>query len=461
MRRSLVLAIATLAACDPTPAMPDAPTLEGPDAAPPDLGAPPCTLEAPEASVRIDARSDRGALPSLQGFLHGLDPTPGSTASLDAELVGAFAPRFWRIGTGADVILPRIRGFGATITFVVSDGYADLRGGYSSARPWEDWAGYDAYVDALAEANVAEGRPITYYDVWGEPQGGTPWLGSYDDLLTLFARTITRIRAIDPEARFVGPSYDDFFGEVDGHGAVELLADLDRLHGLRLEAVSWHELGARSPDDLPERVQALRAELARVLPGHAPELHVNEYAGPADHLLPGAAVVWLHALHEADVDVASRACWDVPGEGWSDCWAGLNGLLRPDGRTPQHSYHSHRAYAELVGHRWLATEPSDPRIVALAVSRGDDVLVLSGRAGGALEGRAVVVRFEIEGLEPSPHDALLELRRVPIDGIPGPLLETVDSRCVAHVEGGRLAISIPDYADGSAVSLRVPDPPSE
>lgn len=435
------LACLQLLACNPT----DGPDTEAVDAmVPRDAPSLPCEGGAPEVTLRIDAASDRGPLRSLQGFLNGLDP---STTLLDEATVAALAPRFWRFGTGRDAVSARIGRFGAVLTFVVSDRYAELRGGYANARPFEDWPGYEAYLDELASWNVAMGHPVTYFDVWGEPQGGTPWLGTYDQLLELFTRTHARMRAIDPEARFVGPSYDAFDGMVEGHTFLDFLVDLDA-RGVRLDAVSWHELGGAPPESLPTRVAELRDALAAALPGSPLELHVSEYSGPGDHLIPGAAVIWLHYLTEAGVDSANRACWDVPGAGYSDCWAGLNGLLGPDGRTPQHTYFAHRYYAELVaasvaGGRHLDTLASDPRFVGLAVADTTHVRILTGRAGGALEGRTLDVGLELEGIDSisGAHDVEVEIRQIPIEGIPGPLAPPPTERCRLTITDGRAALT--------------------
>lgn len=420
-----------------------------------------CAAGASGPAITVDGASDLGALRSLQGFLNGINPAPGNAERFDDAVVGALRPAFWRFGTGSDVVFDKIARFGATLTYVVSDGYADSRGGYDLARPWEDWTGYEAFVTAAARANLTAGRPIRYFDVWGEPQGGTPWRGSYDQLVELFARTIAAVRAVDPAVKVIGPSYDDFLGTFDGHSFGDLIVELDRRFQRRLDGISWHELGNQPVEDVPRHADLLRQGLASALPGYAPELHVNEYAGPTQHLLPGWAVGWLHYLTVADVDVASRACWNVGDEGWSDCWAGLDGLLRPDNRTPQHTYWAHRYYAELVGQVHLSTTATDPHVVGLAVRvPATGVLrVLTGRFVATPPGPSAAVTLRVTGL---PDGISVDVATFEISsaGVPGPLAAPISAgSCRATATGGQVEVGVPTYADGAAIYFELTPAP--
>src|SRR5262249_33105839 len=97
------------------------------------------------------------------------------------------------------------------------------------------------------------------------------------------------------------------------------------------------------------------------------EIHIDEYAGPLYHRLPGWMVGWLYYFEKANVDVAVKACWDVneQGKSWSDCWAGLNGLLSQDNSTPQPVYWAYKYYADMKNVRVQSTTTA-PQTVALA-----------------------------------------------------------------------------------------------
>lgn len=339
------------------------------------------TLPADRAEVVVEIGSTQGPVRYLQGFLNGLDPAPASTATFDEGLIRALRPRFWRIGTGAGSVYPRLQGFGPTFTVVLSDLYADFKGSYARARPFDDWAEYEGVIaQAVTGARDAQ-LDIGYWEVWGEPQGGTPWLGSYDQLLELYDRTYRVVKGILPAARVIGPAYDDFEGNLEGRGFGQLLLDLDQRYGVRLEAISWHELGAQPPRLIPEHAARVREFVAAAFPGSTPELHVNEFANSADSHFPGATVAWLYYLMAAQIDVATRACWPVPAaRPFSGCWAGLNGLLLADNRTPTPIYWVHRAYADFADSTRLVDRSSDERNLAIAaVDQGGTVRVLLGR----------------------------------------------------------------------------------
>ncbi len=446
-RRSLLLSVlATIGACGgAAPATPDAHAVDA-------MAGGPCPTDSPAITITVDLAHPGPPLRSLQGFLNGVDPAPGSTAVLDEPTVRALAPAYWRFGTGGSTVFPKIAGFGATLTYILSDGYADSRGGYGNARPWQDWAGFEAHVAAVARTNVDAGRPIRYFDVWNEPQGGTPWLGTYDQLLECYDRTVRAVRAVDPQARFVGPSFDDLGGNVGGHSLGDLLIDLDARYGIRLDAVSWHELGAYPPTELPAHAALVREFLAQRLPGATPELHVNEYASPRDHQLPGWTIAWLAGLTAAGIDVATRACWDDPA-GWSDCWAGLDGLLGRDNRTPQANYWAHRLYAGLPGSPALPVTSTDPRATALAVARSAGAArVVAGRFVMTPPGPAATVGVELIGLPATTVGVVAARTLVPAQT--GPMAAPLDlGTCRAEVVGGRAVIVTTAVPDGAALGL--------
>lgn len=409
------------------------------------------------ATIAIRAGAPLGPLPYLQGFLNGINPAPGNTERFADDAVMALKPAFWRFGSGAGTVYPKIRGFGARLTLVLSDVYADSKGGYSNARPFDNWLEYEKTIrDAVTNA-VAAGVDIAYWDVWGEPQGGTRWLGSYDQLLELYQRTAKIVLSVLPAAKLVGPSFDNFAGTLQGKSAGDLIVDLDARYKLRLAAISWHELGAQPPEELPAHTAAMRSFLAGHLADYAPEIHVNEFSGPADHLQPGSTVGWLHYLTAAGVDVATRACWDVPDRPpWSDCWAGLDGLLRPDNKTPTSTYWVHRHYADLKGTRTLPTIPSDARIVALAgVDAARAMHVLLGRLEAPSAPAVRPVVLSIEGLGAGTRwtvtSSLVPAQPVPA-ALPAP---TVFPECHASAASRTLTLRLAEVPNGASMLLRL------
>jgi hypothetical protein len=367
-------------------------------------------------TLRIDAAGDLGPVTLRHGFLHGLD----GTAGYDEAKVAALRPRNWRLAKAqsyqfAAALDPRI-------TYELAAPFAWARGGFPAVSPWEDWAEWEGYVRTRVSQILAafpEDRPA-FWDIWNEPDHPHFWHGSQDQLLELFARTVTAVREVDASARFVGPSVAWY--RRGGPGVADVVAFLDQLdarYGLRLDAVAWHENHTATPDVIVANARSIRQDLAaRFGPDYRPELHVNEHLGTEVHSSPGWNVGHLYYLEQARIDAWMRACWDVtspaPAGGvvrWNDCWAGLNGLFMADGLTEQPAYWVLLAYAETEGETRLPVTSSTHTTTALA-SRDEAsrrIRLLVGRHGGSARS---ALRLQLAGW-PWPGPVIARAARIP------------------------------------------------
>ena len=356
--------------------------------------------------ITVQANGDLGPFPALaSGFIHGLD----ENGSLEHSAVAPLVPEYWRLYKY--VTYEFAAAYDAKIAFELANSYAWAHGGFPNAHPWDDWAGWEQYVTnqwATIRFTFPDDRPA-FWDVWNEPDLAYFWSGTYEQLLELYARTITRLRTLEPGAKIVGPSvarYDETANDV--RDVVQFAFDLDRLYGVRLDALSWHENdsgvfgdGADKPEDIVDHAASIRTRLPVFLPpDYQPELHVNEYAGNRVHLSPGYNVGYLYYLMEAEVDWASRSCWTVisqgtpPSQAWSDCWSGLDGLHMEDGSTPQIAYW---VYEEAVrmrdGVRLPTTIPAlRTNVLASRIDSSEEVRLLVGRHEQINPLRDVLVR---------------------------------------------------------------------
>lgn len=415
---------------------------------------------APFSRVTVDAGQELGSPKLMLGFLHGLDHRGFDTKNYSSSHIADLKPKFWRIGVNsalsnykvAKAIDPNIK-----ITLVISDIYADgLKGGYRKVRPWEDWNAYERDIKLIMKKASESGMHIDYWDVWSEPDHASYWPGSCDQFFELFKRTYQIIRAADPAAKIVGPSVSSAKNGGTCRPKPFLAQFLEYLaaQNLRPDAISWHEFDF--PEEIPEHVEAVRRFFKEHPSLGMPEIHINELSGPADHLIPGWAVGWLYYLEKAEVDWASRGCWDVKQDRsrWSDCQAGLNGLLLKDNRTPQAVYWVYHAYAEMTGKRVKSTS-SSPRLVAIA-SRNDqakEVRLLLGRYNvKEKRGASADVEVEVQNYPYTASELQVDVRRVPSDNIPGPLPEgpkRVPTGAVS-MQNGAAMISLNQFQDGEA-----------
>jgi hypothetical protein len=342
-------------------------------------------------TVTVFAADDLGPVTLRHGFTHGLDGTAGYAVAK----VAALRPANWRLYKYQSYAF--VAGLDARISYGLSDPYAWAHGGYPAAAPWTDWAEYEAFVRTRVAQIVAAfpERSPAFWDVWNEPDHPYFWHGTYDQLIELFARTVAAVRAVDPAARFVGPSVSQYRrGSAGVADVVAFLADLDARYGVRLDAVAWHENHTYTPDVIVANARAIRQDLAaRFGADYRPELHVNEHMGTEVHSAPGWNVGYLYYLEQAQINAWMRACWKVydtarPGGGavrWDDCWAGLNGMFMADGVTEQPAYWVMLAYAETANETRLPVTTTVRTTTALA-SRDNDtrrVRLLVGRHGGS------------------------------------------------------------------------------
>lgn len=399
------------------------------------------------------------ATKSLQGFLNGVGFA--ATESFDASVVSPLKPKFWRIPDFA--YYDKIRQFNPAFTFILGEAYANAHGGWNNARPWENWKEWEDFVIATVKHSITTNRPVAYWDMWGEPdiQGGTKWQGTYPQFLEFVARGYRAIHIANPSAKVIGPSFagfDSYFQDASGprHYMGDVVKDLATIHNVKLEGISWHELGS-NPEDLPKHKDIARQFFAQNFPGYTPEIHINEFSAQADHTIPGWAVAWLYYLEQAGVDAASRACWfmqtTTDSSTWNNCWAGLDGLLLQDNKTPQHTYWVHKAYADL-GPRRLVIDSGVSKIVALA-SRDDskqELRILLGRyQTRAATGKAAPKDMSLI-VENYPYQATqvqVTASLIP-DETPGALLKPLQGSQTFLLQGRTLILPLNSFKDGDA-----------
>ena len=332
---------------------------------------------AADQVVTVDGARLQPAVAFMQGFLHGFQPDD----SLDATRVGVhLRPNFWRLGFGDGWSkYRRVAPFKPRVTMVISDLLADTTGGHSNAQPWRNWAEWERFCSAQVTRSMNEGKPVAYWDIWSEPDTEANWTGSWSQLLETYQRCYTAIKRVDPDARVVGPGtteYDHPFDSDDSKRLFDFVLELSREpYNVRLEVVSWHELGSL-PSSMPGHAQTLRDAFSNPAyfdPPYMPELHVNEYSQPNNTQIPGWLVAWLYYAEQADLDFFSRACWPMwesASRSFSNCMVSLQGVFMRDLVTPQQPYYVYRTYAAIAANTRIVTTSTDVEINALA-SRND------------------------------------------------------------------------------------------
>jgi len=434
--------------------------IEGCDGSSRDAGASPAAVETSAARTErldVDVTSNAGPSDPLVGLMHdSCDPHRPDGACVDRDQVAALHPRFWRVSDPRNYQCARA--LHPKITYVLMDGYADY---HPRPEPWKDWAGWEGYVAKTVRLARSHDAPVDYWEPWGEPWANPT---NAEQVLEAFRRANAVIRREDPAAKVVGPSLAHWH-----EAALTRFLDDSVQHGLRYDAISWHEFDR--PEDVPAHVQRARELIAARPALGTPEIHINEYANEEQHLVPGTAVGWIAALERANVQWTSLACWDCYENGavWSDCWHGLEGLFLRDGRTPQALYWVFRRYSEMRGRR-LTTAGDTPRTAGLATwdDARRELRVLLGRSQRIeTPAAAADVLVTLSRVPASILQVTVTIDRIPFVPVAGhpnavqPLASPVSGPPAGlPVDQGTLRIRLPAVQEGEAVSILVrPAPP--
>jgi hypothetical protein len=362
--------------------------------------------------------------------------------------------------------------------------YDPKRGG--AQPPWQDWGAYSQFVAATVQSAQAQGIHVDYWEVENEPDT------FYDTNVTMtpahalqeFDVAQAAIRSVNPAAKIVGPSLAAFNDQPQLSTTIDLATFLDYVvaHHIRLDAVSWHEVGLRAnvlnnppdPESVVLDVARMRQMIAaRPALGH-PAIFINEYSSVATRLIPGWNVAWIASVERSGADGANRACWhadDVYGHFVAECSeGGLDGLFVPGSGLPQPPYWVHRAYADMGSGQRLATASSDGNLTSIG-TRDDTshtVRILVGRHQSCTP----AVQNDCNqspSATPAPADttlrvtlpaswaatsAIVSVQQIPdVSGVlAGPI--PVVTQTVA-VGSAPVQVALPGFADGDAYSVTI------
>jgi hypothetical protein len=413
----------------------------------------------------------------LQGLLHGI--TYDSTASYPetVDKIKALKPRTWRLSAYYNDVygfvvdeadLPNATG--TKIIFNMADVlhmiygmpfYVDTVDVNCPSRA-DCFPSYDSlettwtfYVHQIMQRIVNTSAVIDYFDVFSEPNWSMQGI-TEQQKFELFKIAHDIIRQYVPAAKIVAPSVGDTYESQKGF--LKGLMTFAVNNNLRLDVLSWHEFEV--PDVVPAHVKDMRdffKTLPEICDPVCPEIHINEYVPAVYHLISGFSVGWLYYFEQAGVNQANRACWDVgswPNK-YSTCWAGFNGLLLKDNKTPQPVYWVYRTYADMAGKRLLSVS-TDQKTVALS-DYNDTTGHLQILAGHFDSTGPADVEFVITPSPSNQESLKVQIKRIPSETGPAALLEpeliSTDTLLVIN-DTLRVFLNEMQYGEAYIVSLK-------
>jgi hypothetical protein len=412
-----------------------------------------------------------------QGFNHGTD------ASTNPALVDALQARQWMLDSnGSDAVAAASAR--ASVSYMLDTAWDNSTAATNNGNPvppWQDLSGFAAFVKSEVSSIESNHQQVDYWQIQNEPDGdvggqrATP-----TQALDVFQAGVDAVRSVDSAARIVGPALAAYNDQPAMSTTLDMVTFLNYVvaHNIRLEAVSWHEVGAAAnavdlspdPQSVVTHVQSLRRLLAARPSLGQPAIFINEYASAAEHLIPGWDVAWIGALEAAGVTQANRSCWhqmDGSGHLVGECNKGsLDGLFIPGTGLPEAGYQVHLAYAKMLGSR-VAASSTDAAVTAVATrdDRAQTMTALLGRHQSC----TAAVRVDCTqpaSATPPPEDVQVTvavpwtarnfhvtLQRIPNQ--PGAVAAPVTVLQTTVPGPGPVSLTVPGFADGDAYVVAV------
>ncbi len=384
-------------------------------------------------AVVVDCAVDGGAVSHCaSGFLFGfsddgLEPPDAAVLPLKIRLHRT------RLSL-AKAQAARMKSLGFGLQVVVSDDW-----GYGQTHPGDngDWARWENHVRHQVDVANEAGLRVQF-DIWNEPDHHLFWQRTPERFLETWRRAYRAIRAAEPSAVIVGPSWSDVH---PGRPRFDDFLRYCKTEGVVPDYVTWH-----FPNDATAEVRYCREFCARWGIG-IKGIILNEYCLKQDQYA-GATAWHLAQLERARVDGACHAIWG--DERNHD----LDGILL--GATPRGQWWVYRRYAELTGQLLLSTPSASADVAAAAESGQKKLRLLLGRRGNF--GLHLEVRLEHLDALPffTKQDTLrLQLERIPDNDGAAVSDLPMGAGQTAAVVGGRASFVIPWLSPRDAYAVQI------
>jgi len=262
---------------------------------------------------------DRGPVWLVTGFLHGWEPGiefehlarvktrhlragvwpfwyPRSLAPGGKEQWGDYRDSPVVLGTYLQTML-RMRE--QSMTWQVLLHYKGRYSGWLSIinDGGEALKGYHDLIYTLVKYARMMGLPVDYWEITNEPahpynteeNPGGYFKHSWQDFLSFWDVNYDAIRAADPEAKIVGPSYPRASAE-----AMKPFLDHCREKGQKFDVLAWHE-NHIEPDKAHNNIMAMRRLIAEQYPDLGiEEIHIDEWGYIIEHTGPGTQIAYFY-----------------------------------------------------------------------------------------------------------------------------------------------------------------------
>ncbi len=299
-------------------------------------------------AITVDCGSTlRAATHCASGSLYGITETkPADITGLVAPLKPGVFTNPARAGSGyqqpTGAAIPaagRITGTTGKVMIRLADIYPGWPYRFTNMTDWLN------KVKAVIADKKASGYSNFYgYEIWNEPNG--TWNTSNGTFNNLWKQTYDVIRANDPGAKIIGPSYSYY-----SRSNMNEFLSFCKSNNCLPDIVCWHELsGIQNVSNNLKDYRALETSL-----GISPiPISINEYCD-ADHSLegqPGSSARYIGKFERYKVDSACIS-W------WFTAYPGRLGSLLATDTAKGAGWYFYKWYGDMTGNMVSVTPPND------------------------------------------------------------------------------------------------------
>ncbi len=370
----------------------------------------------------------------------------------------------WKDNTGMASIM-RVSDFVPRIQVVLSDEYnlrfpyrpqpktyGKTQFGYSRITSWPGDNDFSLWEDVLEDTYEAvKSKDIDVeWDLWEEPNWSGWWKPSKEQFFETWAFGVKKLRELDSQAVFVGPSITGF--DPDYLKAFLLYA---KEHDVLPDVLSWHEIHDKdNPTEIPEHAEIMR-EFMDENGIDIQKFDINEVVSPNRQTNPGLHVWYLANMEEAGIYGACKATWRDENEKiYNASVPTLGGFLTYPELQPRSTWWVMKAYADISGDLVEVKPDSTMEAVAGLDYENEQVRILLGRSSYGSEEDVVKIRnldkvSWLSGLD-SVHVVANRIPNSEWDPLPAPIL-IMNSN--AKVQQSVLRLNFPEFGHNEALEV--------
>jgi hypothetical protein len=370
---------------------------------------------------------------------------------------------------------------GNVLQCALSDSYTPYGG---AATPWSNWTTFDNFTQSVVADVMAAGETVNYWDLINEPPAQTNQNDTYfpyntsksltaADLEEWFLHAYDDVKAVDPAAQIVCPSFEsyaDYPGELPPNGQLldfSTFLAFAAANGIDCNAFSWHEINSvgdptdfnMEPQDITAHVARFRSLLSNYPQYANAQIFINEYGAFAElgggstqlyEEMPGWTVGYIAALEAAGVNQANRSCTAA------GCSNLLDNLFVTSGSSvaPSDVYWPYWFYAQMNGNQIPVTSSAE-QVSGFADlnAAGNMVQMLIGRHEVGVTGSSALETLNITVDVPWADGTVVNLTSQSYAYGGGAVAEPPITASGGQVVNGTVTISVPSIAGENAYGI--------